>query len=918
MNKSIKLITAVLLLSSSVAIAQVADSIQQYRRGMVFDRKEATTAGGTVTSERLSHKTSINASNSLYGLIPGLYTMQNANTAWGDAATMYIRGLGTTNSRTPLIMIDGFERGIEDITVQEIESVTVLKDAAALALYGVRGANGVVYIKTKRGVVGKPVINFNYEFNFGTPNRLPKFVDGYTYAQALNEGLRNDGLSPRYSQRELDAFRDQTYPDFYPNVDWWDEALRDHSYGDNVNFNIQGGSEKVRYFAQLNWLDDRGILKPVSDNEGYSGQLKYSKVNIRTNLDIQATKTTQVQIGMLGNFAEHNRPGATVGNLFGALYQVPSGAFPVKTANGLWGGNDIYSNNPVAYISGMGYARSQSRALYADMNIMQDLSAITPGLSASMQIGFDSNGSYWDNNTRTFAYESAVKGWDGEEDKYEKLREETALSFSSSVGSIVRRFTFGAQANYDKMWNDHKLNATLFYSMDKTSSQGQNKSRAYMDVAAQAHYTYKNRYLLDFTLSGSAASVLDPDDRWGIFPSIGAGWILSEEDWLKDNGIDLLKLRASYGITGRADYEMGLWKLYFGGGNGYYFGQTPAGASGYAENQIAVEGLTYEKSHKLNVGIDLVVWKNLSLTIDGYYDHRTDILVDGSTAISSIFGMSVPKRNDGIVNSYGVEVAAAWNDRIGDFSYQIGGQLSFNRNKIIEMNEEYRLYDYQKRTGQSLGQIFGYEVEGIYQSQEEIDQREVKQYLGVVRPGDLKFKDQNGDKKIDKYDAVPMGYNETCPELYFSFNLGAEYKGLGFMAQFQGVSHYSKYLNTNSVYRPLTGNSTISQYYWDNRWSQDTPNGTLPRLTTQGSDNNYNVNSLWVTDASFLKLRTLELYYQMPERWMKKAGFVKGVKLYARGHDLFSLDGIDIADPEALGTTHPTMRQYTFGFNLQF
>ena len=440
MNKSIKLITAVLLLSSSVAIAQVADSIQQYRRGMVFDRKEATTAGGTVTSERLSHKTSINASNSLYGLIPGLYTMQNANTAWGDAATMYIRGLGTTNSRTPLIMIDGFERGIEDITVQEIESVTVLKDAAALALYGVRGANGVVYIKTKRGVVGKPVINFNYEFNFGTPNRLPKFVDGYTYAQALNEGLRNDGLSPRYSQRELDAFRDQTYPDFYPNVDWWDEALRDHSYGDNVNFNIQGGSEKVRYFAQLNWLDDRGILKPVSDNEGYSGQLKYSKVNIRTNLDIQATKTTQVQIGMLGNFAEHNRPGATVGNLFGALYQVPSGAFPVKTANGLWGGNDIYSNNPVAYISGMGYARSQSRALYADMNIMQDLSAITPGLSASMQIGFDSNGSYWDNNTRTFAYESAVKGWDGEEDKYEKLREETALSLSSSVGSIVRRF----------------------------------------------------------------------------------------------------------------------------------------------------------------------------------------------------------------------------------------------------------------------------------------------------------------------------------------------------------------------------------------------------------------------------------------------------------------------------------------------
>lgn len=885
---------------------------------MAFDRKEATTAGGTVTSETLSHKTSINAQNSLYGLIPGLYTLQNANTAWGDGATMYIRGLGTTNSRSPLIIIDGFERNIDDITVQEIEAVTVLKDAAALALYGVRGGNGVIYIKTKRGVVGKPLINFNYEFNMGTPNRLPELVDGYTYAKALNEGLSNDGLSPRYDQRELDAFRDQTYPDFYPNVDWWDKTLRDHSYGNNVNFNIQGGSEKVRYFAQLNWLDDRGILQPVSDNEGYSTQLKFSKVNIRTNLDIQATKTTQVQIGMLGNFAEHNRPGATAGNLFGALYQVPSGAFPVKTANGLWGGSNLYSNNPVAYVSGMGYARSQSRALYADMNIIQDLNAITPGLTASVQIGFDSNGSYWDNNTRTFAYGSSLKGWDGEEDQFEKLREETALSFSSSVGSIVRRFTLGAQANYDRVWNDHKLNATLFYSMDKRSSQGQNMSRAYIDVAAQAHYTYKNRYLLDLTMTGSAASVLNPDDRWGLFPSVGAGWILSEEEWLKNSNLDLLKLRASYGIAGRADFGMGLWKLYFGGGNSYYFGQTPTSTGGYAENQIAVEGLTYEKSHKLNVGIDLLAWKNLSVTVDGYYDHRTDILVSGSTAISSIFGMSVPQRNDGIVNSYGVEVAAAWSDRIGDFSYQIGGQLSFNRNEIIKMNEEYQPYDYQKRTGQSLNQIFGYEVEGIYQSQEEIDQREVKQYLGEVRPGDLKFKDQNGDKKIDKYDQVAMGYNETCPELYFGFNLGAEYKGLGFVAQFQGVSNYSKYLDTQSVYRPLTNNNTISQYYWDNRWSKDTPNGTLPRLSSQGSDNNYNVNSLWVTDASFLKLRTLELYYQLPQKWMKKTGFVKNVKLYARGHDLFSLDGIDIADPEALGEVHPTMKQYTFGFNLQF
>ena len=309
MNKSIKLITAVLLLSSSVAIAQVADSIQQYRRGMVFDRKEATTAGGTVTSERLSHKTSINASNSLYGLIPGLYTMQNANTAWGDAATMYIRGLGTTNSRTPLIMIDGFERGIEDITVQEIESVTVLKDAAALALYGVRGANGVVYIKTKRGVVGKPVINFNYEFNFGTPNRLPKFVDGYTYAQALNEGLRNDGLSPRYSQRELDAFRDQTYPDFYPNVDWYNEMFNRNAFSQRFNFNIRGGKKAVTYFMSASIKHDSGNMKSLSkDYFSYNNNLNIIRYDFINNLDIKATNTTKVSLGLNVSLRDYGGP----------------------------------------------------------------------------------------------------------------------------------------------------------------------------------------------------------------------------------------------------------------------------------------------------------------------------------------------------------------------------------------------------------------------------------------------------------------------------------------------------------------------------------------------------------------------------------------------------------------------------------
>lgn len=918
MNKAIKLIMAGLLVSANM-LAQETDSIQQYGRGIIVDRKESTTAGGTVTAGQLSRKTSINPSNSLFGSVPGLYVLQNAGSPWADGATMYIRGLGTTNNKSPLVLVDGFVRSISDLTVQEIESVTVLKDAAALALYGIRGGNGVVYVTTKRGKAGKPVINFNYEFNMGTPIRLPEMADGYTYAQALNEGLANDNLAPRYDQRELDAFREHTYPDFYPDVDWWGEALRKHSYGNNANFSIQGGSDKVRYYAQLNYLNEQGILKPTDENEGYSTQFKFSKLNIRTNLDIQATKTTEVQLSMLGNFSEHNRPGAQIDNIFTALYQVPSGAFPVKTKNDIWGGTTVYSNNPIALISGKGYARSQFRALYADMNILQDLSALTPGLSASVRIGLDSDASYWDSNTRDFKYESAVKDWDGGEDKYDgSLGNETALSFSSTTGEVVRHFNFNAQLNYEKNWGAHRLNSVLLYAMDKMSRDGQNASRAYMDVVGQAHYSYKNRYMLDLSLSGSASSVLEPNHRWGIFPSIGAGWLLSNENWLNGKSIDLLKLRASYGIAGRADFDINLYKYYMGSGKNYYFLTVPKSYNGTTEKQIAVDGLTYEKSHKLNVGIDFMAWKKFSFTIDGYYDHRTDILVDGGDAISSVFGVAVPKRNDGIVNTYGVDLMAGWNERIGAFSYQISGQFSFNRSKIINMNEEYRPYNYLERTGHRVGQIFGYEVEGIYESQEEIDKREVKQYLSEVHPGDLKFKDQNGDKRIDQYDQVAMGYNATCPEIYYGFNLGVEYKGLGIQAQFQGVANYSQLLNTRSVYRPLVNNNTISKYYWENRWSENNPNGTLPRLTTLGSANNYSNNSLWVADASFLKLRTLEIYYQLPNKWLRKQNVVKSVRLYARGHDLFCLDNIDIADPEALGATHPTMKQYTFGFNLQF
>lgn len=915
---------------SSASWAQVSDSISdktgkeaathvEYGRGISYGAKESTAATATITSDDLSHKTSVVSSNLLYGLLPGLQVMQNANNAWSDGASLVIRGMGTLSTRSPLILVDGFERSLDYLNASEIESVTVLKDAVSASLYGVKGANGVILVKTKRGLESAPQIDFSYQFNMGTPRRLPNMVDGYTYAQALNEGLQNDGLLPRYNAKELKAFQEGTYPDFYPNVDWMNEALRDHSYGNNVTFSARGGGKFVKYYSQLNFLDERGILKPTDLNEGYSTQFKYSRLNVRTNLDIQVSSTTQLKLNMFGNFSEHNRPGTGTADIFDALYRVPSGAFPVRTKNNVFGGTTSYANNPIAYIAGTGYARSQGRALFADMELAQDLSFITKGLTFAAKISLDNYATYWDSNTQSFGYESATLDMETGTETYKNLRNEGVLTPGSSVGAVSNHFNIEARANYQRNWNqDHQLNATLLYAMDKNTQKERNESTAFIDVIAQAHYVYKNRYMVDASFSGTAASVLEPGNQWGIFPAVGLGWILSEERCMKSDWLNLLKLRASYGVAGRADYDMNLFRSVYGGGSGYYFKDAISSQPGMKEVRLGVTGFTYEKSHKANLGLDFAAWNRLTLTADAFYDHRTDILVDASGKTSTALGIAAPKQNTGIVDNYGVELAAKWNDRIGDFTYQAGAMFSYTKNEIKEMAEQYRPYEYLKRTGNSIGQIFGYEVEGIYQNQSEIDNREVKQYLSDVRPGDLKLKDQNGDKRIDEYDQVALGYNSSCPEIYYSFNLGAEYKGFGVYALFQGAGNYSKILGANSVYRPLVSNNTVSTHYYENRWTKENPNALYPRLTYSGSANNYNTNSLWVADASFLKLRTLELYYQLSSQQLRKVKPLKNVRLFARAHDLFTWDKIDVMDPEAVGTTHPLMTQYTFGVNLTF
>lgn len=918
MNRIIIRIISVFAGVLAIPSVLTAQEKVEYGRGILLGNDQSTAAPGQIGAETIGHKLANDASNSLFGLLPGLQVMQNAGNEWNNSASFFVRGLGTLSAKAPLVLVDGFERSISEISSEEIESVSVLKDAVATSLYGGRGANGVILVRTKRGLNTPPVINFSYSFNLGTPKNIPQMVDGYTYAKAVNEALVNDGLSPRYAQNELEAYRNHTSPDLYPDVDWMKEALRDHSFGENLSFSIRGGGKLTKYYSEIKYIGDRGILGPVNDNQGYSTQFKYSKMNIRTNLDVKLTDKTLLKLNILGNFSEHNRPGTVTGDIFDALYKVPSGVFPVKNQRGVWGGSSVYDNNPIAQISGTGFSRAQGRTLFADLSLTRDLSSWLEGLSSTLKLALDNSSSSWDSNVRKFAYESATPSSEDGKPVYKKLRDETELSFGTKPGFINRHSSLALSLDYSRVVNkEHDIVAKLEYSMDKESSKGQNKSFAYMDIVAFGHYGFKNKYLLDLACSASATSVLDPKNRWGFFPSVGLAWVLSNEDFMRSAWLDLLKLRTSYGMAGSANYGYDLYKAKYGGGNNYYFKNPPASFGGTKEKQLPVEGLVYEKSKTVNIGLDFKAFKSLSLSVDGFYSRRDHILVDDNR-VSSTLGITPAKINNGVVDNYGVELAARWERNTGAFRYSIGGNYSFVKNKIIEMNETYRPYDYLKRTGKSLNQIYGYEVIGIYQSRSQIESSKVKQMLSELRPGDYIYKDQNGDNIIDEYDRVPLGYNKLCPEIYYGVDISMEYKGLGVYALFQGVANFSAIMDTKSVFRPIMSNNALSQHYYDNRWTPSNPDAIYPRLTSGGSPNNYANNSAWVTDASFCKLRTLEVYYKLPEKLFASVKWFQGAKIFARGHDLFSLDNVPVFDPESTGVAHPLMKVYNIGFKLSF
>lgn len=891
-----------------------------------------TQAVSSIVAEAIGNNSTQNLYDALYGLLPGLSVIQT--NGWDNNSNLFVRGHGSLNGAAPLIVVDGFVRPMEAISLTEIESVSVLKDGAATALWGAQGANGVVLVTTKRGIYNRNIFTVDYNYGIGIPLNLPEFADGYNYALVRNEALQNDGLPVQYNQYALDALKSGSHPDLFPNTDWLKEGLRSHTSQQQFDFTMRGGGSKLRYYTLLGYKNDMGIFNEeyTHYNDRYNSQMKKYNLNLRTNLDIDLTSSTLVKLSMLGMLRQTKRPYNTANEIFTRIFNTPSAAFPVKTSNGKWGSNSIYSYNPIADIADAGYNKQDQRMLQSDLRIIQDLSVYVKGLRVEGAVAYDNNAVYREIGKRGvndtdlgYEYEIFTPLYDytGQiiDSKSEVLGKNEELNITNGgLASQYIRATLEGKVSHTYAGKGHHLNSYVLYRQESDKPTGRNNLRKRQYVVGSVGYQYDNRYMVDVLVNHYGTSVLSKGDRFRTYPAVSAAWIVSNEPFMRSmEAIDMLKLRASWGRSGYDGIGYELDKQYWTTGGNYFYQDGNVSTAGIVEGRLGMSRVEIEQADKYNVGIDLQMSKGMYLTVDGFYDNRTNILLEESGTISSVLGVAFPATNEGHVITKGVESSLTWKKSYKDFNYYATGNFSFVKSDVRENGEGYKPSPRLSAKGHTIGTVFGLEAIGYFRDEQDIADSP-RQMFSEVRPGDVKYRDMNNDGQIDNDDRMVIGFSSLIPEIYYGIQLGLEYKDFGIDMLFQGAALYSKMLNVNSLYWPLANNTNISQWYLNDkiRWTPDTKDvANVPRLTTLDNANNFRNSTQWLVDGSYLKLRNLNIYYNLPKQWVNNFG-VENLQVYIRGNNIFSLDKVKYMNSENLGVNYPDLTTFFFGVNIKF
>ena len=877
-----------------------------------------TAATYTITAEELSRTSAISLADALYGKLLGLTALQNTGFKGeeGRGASFSIRGVQTTGERDILILVDGLERPIDRLMVEEVESVTVLRDAAAVALYGHEGINGVLLVKTKRGQADsgfhvKAGVSRKIQFD----PQMADMVSAYDYANALNIARMNDGSALAYTDAELQKFKDGSDPFVYPDVDWKHEVFRNNANETNAFVSMFGGSDKVEYYTQLGYTDARGLYK--NPNQGdWTSQLMYSKMNIRANVDFQVTSSTRVKTNILAIFMETNGvPNINSNDAWWHLYKVPALAFPIKTQGGVWGGSQTYGDfNLVAKSTGTGFTKTHQRQIWADVTLEQDLDILLEGLKFYIGGSYDNASNIIENRTKGYQY-----GWnyyDGGAMKEVVMGTvEDKLAFNYWVSSQWRIGTVNAGFKYaTQLGNGDNFAANAGYNMKSEIRDERNNTwyRANWNLAL--HYDHAERFMADLVLAANGSNRSYPA-KWAFSPTLGLGWIYANDPASGLYG----KLRASAGIQ-HTDYvpQAGLWLDRWSNSHGqFWYGQGFSSSWGAFLTQFPTKDFRQEAAYKANLGTDLRIADCMDFTVDVFYQQRRNILVSASSLNSAVVGIQSAYDDKGVVASYGAEAGLRFAKTLDNgLNLNFGGNVSYVKSRILEWIEN-PVFPNLSVIGTPADASRGLVALGFFQSQSEID-GSPRQEFGQVKVGDIKYKDINEDGVINENDTVATDFGSAVPALNYGFQLGLEFKGFGINASFQGAAGQTKNLMyVDGVWGALSDNRNLSQEYYDNCFDRAGAGALYPRLSTTQVANNAQPSTIWFRNVSWLKLRDCELYYRLPASVLRQAG-MSDAKIFVQGQNLLSFGNIRAMDAENLGTGYPVLKAVSLGLSVVF
>lgn len=896
----------------------------------------------TIRNAEIKQSPAASLSVALAGRLPGLTAIQRSGEPGREENILRIRGRGTFNTSDPLIVVDGVERAdfLNALDPNEVESISILKDASSTALYGVRGANGVIIVTTKRGAVNQQNINFSAEQSLQNYTRFPERLNAYDYGVLMNEARINAGSTRMYTDEELAHWQNQDWPEAYPDIDWLKEITKPFSSQSRYNLNVSGGVPKVRYFINAGALLQDGMFK--TDQTEWEANTKLRRYNFRTNFDANLNSSLTASLQLAGNIEKQNRAAGLYGQpgqdatayIINSLLRMPAGLFNPITPDGeVQNSPQGISDWPVyGVLNRSGYIIETRNNITGTFSLNQDLSSIiTPGLSIKGLFAFDSRARNTQRRERNFErYQPLIVGDRVEYQLFQGTN--TNLSNAQLSSAFFSNSTLQFSANYARLFGIHEVGGLLLYQQEQKHINAELPYN-YRSLASRFTYGYDKRYLAEINVGYNGSEQFAKGNRYGLFPALSAGWVITEEKWGKDiKNVDELKIRASYGIVGndRMSNARFLYQDNYGSRSGANMTGTPIGWSnlsgGAVENFIGNTDITWETSKKTNIGIDATVFKNFSVVAEYFREERSNVLTTRGT-VPVMFGnlSALPPLNFGEVKNAGYELELGYNKLFDSgLSLMLRGNVGYARNKIIFRDEPIRDETWSLRyptTGLMIGQPVGYVVAGYFNTYDDIDNWADQSGLGVdPQPGDFKYEDKNQDGVIDEKDRVVIGYPNE-PLLNYGFSFSLNYKNFDMAGLVQGSAMKSLYISGQGAF--ASNNLNLKRYL--GRWTPERyaagEDITYPRLTVNSNSNEI-ANSYFVENAAFIRLKTLEVGYTFPARWTDNIK-AKSVRLFFTGLNLFTWDKMKNKDydPELAygnGTVHPLFKVYNFGLTASF